>query len=400
MSALSKKLFYSFIFPGGLICAAALLTYLYATQAIKAHPVFTWLPLIAMLLALFIGWRFNRGKIPVTVILVYVAYYLLSEFEGFWGGDLAAIISTLLPLNFALLAFGGDRGVLSTANILKVSFIALETGILIVLHRVSAGTLHSYLTVSPISHALLNGLGVTQVALASFLFALLLTLLRFIVRGNAVDAALFWGLAALFGGLLSGVHPLFFSTASLTLVAGMVEGFHFLAFRDELTSLPTRRAFNEALAGSRAPSTIAIADIDHFKKVNDRYGHDVGDQVLKMVSSKLSRIGGGGRAFRYGGEEFAVIFQGARSESVADALEELRSIISSTPFVLRGLLRPISSSSARNRSKKSPKPLRVTISIGYSELREGDESPIDVVKRADKALYRSKKGGRNRVTAG
>ena len=83
-----------------------------------------------------------------------------------------------------------------------------------------------------------------------------------------------------------------------------------MAFRDELTGIPSRRALNERLAALGNRYTIAMLDVDHFKNFNDTYGHDLGDQVLKMVAAHIAGVGGGGKAFRYGGEEFTVLFPG------------------------------------------------------------------------------------------
>ncbi|MDP0971523.1 diguanylate cyclase, partial [Klebsiella pneumoniae] len=82
------------------------------------------------------------------------------------------------------------------------------------------------------------------------------------------------------------------------------------AFRDELTGLPGRRALNERTQRLGRNYVLAITDVDHIKRFNDTHGHDVGDQVLRLVASKLSKVNGGGRAYRYGGEEFAVVFAG------------------------------------------------------------------------------------------
>lgn len=97
----------------------------------------------------------------------------------------------------------------------------------------------------------------------------------------------------------------------LMLAATLQESFH-MAFGDELTGLPGRRAFNETLKRATGTYSIAMIDVDHFKKFNDTHGHDTGDDVLKLVASRLSRVGDGGRAFRYGGEEFAVVSSTAR----------------------------------------------------------------------------------------
>src|SRR5215475_3125232 len=97
-------------------------------------------------------------------------------------------------------------------------------------------------------------------------------------------------------------------TAGLIVAAAIVENSYRLAYHDELTLLPGRRAFNEAVMHLEHPFVIAAVDIDHFKSFNDTHGHDTGDQVLKLVAARLAEVGGGGRAFRYGGEEFTVIF--------------------------------------------------------------------------------------------
>lgn len=81
-----------------------------------------------------------------------------------------------------------------------------------------------------------------------------------------------------------------------------------MAYQDELTSLPGRRALKEYLLKLGSEYTIAMFDIDHFKKFNDTHGHDVGDQVLRMVASKLATVSGRGKSFRYGGEEFTLVF--------------------------------------------------------------------------------------------
>jgi diguanylate cyclase (GGDEF)-like protein len=81
-----------------------------------------------------------------------------------------------------------------------------------------------------------------------------------------------------------------------------------MAYRDELTGLLGRRALNDRLKGLARQYVIAKMDVDHFKKYNDTHGHDIGDEVLKMVARQIGAVGGGGTAYRYGGEEFCVVF--------------------------------------------------------------------------------------------
>ncbi|MCF3485563.1 diguanylate cyclase [Stenotrophomonas maltophilia] len=190
------------------------------------------------------------------------------------------------------------------------------------------------------------------------------------------------------------------SSAALLLMLGAMlqESFH-MAFRDELTGLPGRRAFNETLQRARGTYSIAMVDVDHFKSFNDTHGHDTGDDVLRLVASRLARVGDGGRAFRYGGEEFAVVFLDRPAEACVDAVEALRQRIEDTRMQLRDR-------STRSRDDETGRQQRgrggngqvvqVTVSIGLADS-DVDRRPMAVVKAADQALYVAKDGGRNQV---
>ena len=177
-----------------------------------------------------------------------------------------------------------------------------------------------------------------------------------------------------------------------------VESAYALAYHDELTGLPGRRAFNEALLRVGDTYTVAVVDVDHFKKFNDTHGHDVGDQVLRMVATRLGGVGGGGRAFRYGGEEFVVLFPGKTVDESAPHLEALRASVADATFTLRGPNRPKRKPKSPRAPRGAVRRLSVTVSIGAAAAR-AMMAPEAVVKAADQALYRAKEGGRNRVAA-
>jgi GGDEF domain-containing protein len=141
-----------------------------------------------------------------------------------------------------------------------------------------------------------------------------------------------------------------------------------------------------------------MLDIDHFKKFNDRHGHDVGDQVLRMVASRLARVTGGGKAFRYGGEEFTVIFPGRHADDALVHLEELRKEVSRAEFVIRSRMRPRRRPKSPRSRRAAPQRVSVTISIGAAWPGAHATTTDEVLKAADKALYRAKKQGRNRVS--
>lgn len=171
---------------------------------------------------------------------------------------------------------------------------------------------------------------------------------------------------------------------------------YFLAYRDELTTLPSRRALNQLALSLGRKYTLAMLDIDHFKKFNDTYGHDIGDQVLKLVASKLAQVKGAGKVFRYGGEEFTIVFPGKSIEHAKPALEAVRQAVQDYKIVIRQAQRK--TKQARTGKKNSQvKTVSVTISIGLAQ-RASKQNFEQTLKVADQALYRAKKAGRNNVS--
>jgi len=140
-----------------------------------------------------------------------------------------------------------------------------------------------------------------------------------------------------------------------------------------------------------------MIDIDFFKRFNDRYGHQVGDQVLRLVASKLEQAIGGGKAYRYGGEEFAMIFQGKDAGESIPHLEALRQVVEESKFIIRSKERRSRKAKNRRKYEKPRRQEEVTISIGVADDQGRFSSPQDVIKAADQALYRAKEEGRNRL---
>lgn len=169
-----------------------------------------------------------------------------------------------------------------------------------------------------------------------------------------------------------------------------LESFKEKATRDVLTGIGNRAAFESDMMRETTiarkngkPLSLLLCDIDHFKKVNDTYGHLIGDKVLKATASILkSQVKGRDCLSRYGGEEFAIILPDTALESGLTVAEKIRRHFNTLKWTNKG-------------SKDIIKP--ITISIGAALYRPG-ESVDDTIKRADVALYNSKNTGRNRVT--
>ncbi|MAA62985.1 MULTISPECIES: GGDEF domain-containing protein [unclassified Idiomarina] len=185
--------------------------------------------------------------------------------------------------------------------------------------------------------------------------------------------------------------------ASACLLLALADQMLKLAYIDELTGLPQRRALMSQLQHLRKRSAVCMLDVDHFKKFNDRYGHEVGDQVLRLLGSILKEHGGF-KAYRYGGEEFTLVFFHNDEEKLKSTLESVRSQVANYPLKLREPSRPeskIKGKEARGKKEQS-KTVKVTISLGAT-LKEPDDTADSILKRADENLYSAKKAGRNKV---
>ncbi|QUD88161.1 GGDEF domain-containing protein [Phenylobacterium montanum] len=180
------------------------------------------------------------------------------------------------------------------------------------------------------------------------------------------------------------------STAEVSRLREHLEQVRRDATTDALTNLANRKAFDDELARAcaeavekREPLALAVIDIDHFKRFNDTWGHQTGDQVIRYVSSVIGRMAPPPRfAARYGGEEFAMIFPSERAAEVVRTLEEIREEVSSRALKRRSTNEDLGT---------------ITVSAGVAELKHGEKVDV-LIERADQALYASKRNGRNQVT--
>lgn len=168
-----------------------------------------------------------------------------------------------------------------------------------------------------------------------------------------------------------------------------------MAFVDGLAGLPNRRALDEELARISGDFALAMVDVDHFKKFNDQHGHAAGDRALKAVADQLSATRGA-NAFRYGGEEFCLLFTGTRVGQASEACEQLRKRIAAMRVPIRS---SVDRKSPQAAKRKGSSEVKITVSVGLAERSEALRSSAEVLKAADKALYSAKAKGRNRVVS-
>jgi diguanylate cyclase (GGDEF)-like protein len=363
-------------------------------------PVYSWIIFGAGIL---LGWRFKRRQLVVALAVLFAAERAIAFFPALGqaaplGHVVFSAVALLLPLDLAAIAWLSERTMSTWAGrVVLGAILGQPLAIALLLHP----------ELTPLVQALqqgfvAGGLPFTRIpppALLAFLFAMALTALRFVVRRTVIQASLAWALLAALLGLHGGgaASTVYLATGGLVLIVSLIETSHRMAFSDELTGLPSRRALTDALMRLPELYTVAMIDIDHFKKLNDEYGHAAGDQVLRMIGSTLTRTEGGGRPFRYGGEEFAVLFSGKSPEEALPYLEDLREAIEGSSFTIRGRDRPKVRPDKPVRATGGRRRLSITVSIGVAEPDEIGADPDDVIRAADQALYRAKRTGRNRT---
>jgi diguanylate cyclase (GGDEF)-like protein len=463
----SPKTLKSLVLPGALFLVAACIVFRGAFGSIPSAAVHFYFYSI-FVAGMMLAWRFHSSRILFALCTVFLAQRALEFFSS--GRTTSAgpgrialeAVAFLLPLNFIAFSVFRERGLVFPAILPRMALLFFESVFVAIICRpgevVGPALLHSRFL------GRMAWTPLPSLALLAYVAALAVLFVRLVLYRKPTESGLLWALLATFlafqVGAVGPAPTAYLATAGLILISSIIENSYFLAYHDELTSLPARRAFNDALLRLEEPYAVAVVDIDHFKNFNDTYGHETGDQVLRLVAGKLASVTGGGRAYRVGGEEFSILFPGKSAKDVMPHLELLRTVIEVATFRVRGgeerrdafraqkarssdsrtadsqtqdsrsqdapnqetrsqdgqaqefRNRDRRSSERRARSRRPPSPrkrarpintepgnqqISVTVSIGAAEPNGRYRSVEQVIQAADQALYRAKQAGRNRV---
>jgi GGDEF domain-containing protein len=346
-------------------------------------------PYAALAIAAALAWYFNRGRAFVVAASLLGAYAASQAWFGLW---MYTGLAVLVPLNVLAAMLLPERGARYRAGYVWLAVFAVEGLFLAALHWPGSYVFMHLFEPMPLEGRIAFAVAISAAVWRAWPEATALQV------GNAA-ALVAWFIAA------NWVHwadpySAFMFAAGVILIVSMLRESHRLAFRDPLTGLPGRRALEERLRSLGSRYAIAMVDVDHFKKFNDTHGHHIGDQVLRLVAARLAEVEGGGIAFRYGGEEFSVLFPGSSLAAALPHLEALRASVEGYRMAVRAPGRPKNPEHGKKgRGEGSPeRHLSVTVSIGACGPGEELQSPAQVVRAADEALYRAKQGGRNRVS--
>jgi diguanylate cyclase (GGDEF)-like protein len=353
-------------------------------------------PYLLLGLCFILAAQFNRSRLALLSIM-WLLIYTAEQSVGFYSQWLAGheTEKTLfVSLFLVAISFIQDRGLFSLHSVKRIILISCLAGITWVWL-----TYYPLLQQLPLVKQMPPQL--TKFIVVEFpLGILFLTLLiRLILKPSAIMLCIVISFILWVGhqlALLSLNWSQIISLLAIYYIVVVMVDSYFLAYRDELTGLPTRRALNHLALSLARKYSVAMLDIDHFKKFNDTYGHDIGDQVLKLVAKQLQKCRGGARIFRYGGEEFTVVFPGKDAEHAQLHLDKLRQAIADYKMIIRQPIRK--DKKARGKAKASQeKSVTITISIGVAS-KQRKQSFAQVLKAADEALYRAKGKGRNNVS--
>jgi len=401
---------FAFVVPGGLV----LLT---AVGFLRPGGLPPWMqqpvsavPYIVLAFGFAFGWLLSSTRVLLSFLILALVDRALSAFSTTGVGPAAmshpifAVTAFLLPLNLLALSLLKEE----IAPLLRaagyVILVLAESFVVLWLCHPERSDIAAAFQQALVSRLTAEWTPIPQPALLAFGVAAAIQLVRFVLRRDPLEAGSFWTLAAIFvayHGERYGWHPTnFFAAGGLTLFLGLLQSAYQRTYRDELTGIAGRTAYDEAIGQLGKRFSLAVLAVDQLKFHTNVHGKTVGEQILRLIAPKVQASCRGGRVFRVSGEELTLLFPNHSAVETLAALETLRKMVESTSLILCG--RDRVREDARERSKMGATDCRlpVTVSAGVAEKVEDIASVGLVLKAAYRALYEAKLTGGNVVKRG
>ena len=395
----------AFLIPGGVIFLAGL-------GFLRPHGLPAWcqepitaLPYIVLVFGLVFGWYLASSRMMLSLLVLALADradVLFPASEAgvmFDGHSVFAITAFLVPVNLLAFSLVKEDAIFTVRGIVRLIVVLAQPFLVLWLCLPEQQEQTRTFTQNFVSFPGTNWTILPQPALMAFAIALVLQSVRFSLSRDPLEGGLIWALVAVFVAYHASSYGWrstnFFTTAGLILFATLIQASYQRTYRDELTGIPGRLAYEEASSRLRKGYSVAIMGIDQLKQHTNTHGKAVGEQILKAVAPKIQAACAGEQVFRISGEELTLLFPDLSAAESLSKLEQIRKLVAGTRLYLSRRDRVWEDTRATHPDGTSDRELPVTLSVGVAE-HAGDYSSLSLVtKAAYRALYDAKGAGGN-----
>ena len=409
MASLLSKPIFAVLFPGGLI-------FLLAIGFLRPHGYPTWLqqpigalPYIVLTFGLIFGWYLSSSRMILSLLVLTLADQALTlsptaeADQTTLNQTLVGVTAFLVPLNLLAFSILKEDSLLTVRGLIRVVLV-LAQAMLIWIWLPGQQDLGSSFTRELIPSQYTEWTPIPQPALCVFAIALLLHFIRFALHRDQLEGGAIWALLAVFTAYHTsryGWQPTnFFMTAGLILFVTLVQSFHQRTYRDELTGIPGRHAYDEAIRQLGKRFSVAVVSIDQLTQYANTHGKSVSEQILKLVAPRIQAACSDGLIFRTTGEELTVLFPGKSTTETLHTLESIRKTAEAISLLLRGSDRVWESRRGVKKAGVRDRELPITLSIGVGEKVNDNSTLTLVIKAAYRGLYEAKGLGGNVIKRG
>ena len=407
--SLMKRSLFDFLIPGGLIFAAAFAFF-------RLHGLPHWIegpihafPFIILAFGFFFGWYLASTRLILSLVVLALADRAVCLFSPAdpdlesVGSIFFSVAALLVPLNLMAFSLIKEEAIGNWRGASRLVVVLLQPFLVFWLARPGQAEV-AYSLQEPLVQAVKIGwTAIPQLALLAYLGALLLIGARFIIGRNLLDSGTLWTLITsfvAFQGVQYGWSPTsFFSTAGLIFFVTMVQASHRQSYCDEITGVPGKPAYDEAVAGLGKTYVLAVVGIDQLKLYGNQRGKFVSEQILRVLGQKIMATAGSGKVYRLTGEEFVILFSRKTATATLMDLSAVRAAVEETELYVNSRDRVWEGGGERRR-RSGDERLPVTVSIGLAAEENAKFSLDLVTKTAYRALYEAKGEGGNRVKRG
>ena len=410
MLRLLWKSFLAVFFPGGLV-------FLIAIGFLRPQGLPLWLqqpiaalPYIVLTFGLIFGWYFASSRMILSLLVLALADRALVSFpateadQAALSQTMVAVTAFLVPLNLLAFSILKEDSLSTLRGVMRVVLVLVQPFLLLWLCLPDQNDLASSFTREYIPSLHTEWTPIPQPALFAFATALLLHFIRFALHRDPLEGGAIWALFAVFVAYHTsgyGWQPTnFFMAAGLIFFVTLLQSFYQRTYRDELTGIPGRLAYDEAIGQLGKRFSIAVISIDQLGQYANTHGKPVSEQILKRVAPRVQAACADGQIFRTTGEELTVLFPGNCATETLSTLEAVRKTIEAIGLFLRGRDRVWETQRGIKKAGSRDRALPITLSIGVAEKLSDSATLSLVIKSAYHALYEAKGIGGNVVKRG